>query len=96
MSDTSPASPPAVEREACILDGSSNRAVVQLSTRNYPGMVIQGDTLNNLRSLLQEALDNAGDNPPETLGEALEHIEGMLRHYEAVLKREGRDLPYFR
>ena len=94
MIDTT--APPAPEHVARLLDGSSNRAVVQLANRNYPGMVIQGDTLNNLRSLLQEALDNAGDDPPETLGEALEHIEGMLRHYEAVLRREGRDLPYFR
>ena len=37
-----------------ILDNTPNKVIVQLSNRNYPGIIIQGDTLQSLLTMSEE------------------------------------------
>lgn len=72
--------------QAILLAKAGNFAVVQLPERNYPGVVIQGDTLSSLVGLLNdiktasrcgdlENLEAAIADAAELLGEAQEAYE---------------------
>lgn len=81
--------------EAKLLTAPTNYAVVQLPGRNFPGVVIQGDSLNNLVQLLSDT-QNA-DEPEERTGciaEAREILAGALKGYENVLTELNLALPY--
>lgn len=43
------------EQEITRISTTTNAAVVQLPERKYPGVVIQGDSLQNLHSLIMDA-----------------------------------------
>lgn len=84
--------------EAVVLDRAINAAVIHLSTRHFPGVLIQGDTLSNIATFLRGAADNlARGNTAEAaddIDEARRSVDRFLSHYEAVLARHGFDLPY--
>jgi len=85
-----------MDNAAVILDGTTNAAVVQLPGRKFPGVVVQGDSLKTLVELAAEA-SNAREDPSERTAavEMLhERLAELLRHYEEVLGRSGRKLPY--
>lgn len=78
----------------------SNYAVIKPPGRNFPGAVIQGDSLAILcRNALQVAqYVKAGDT---TSGEFLEEIEdltnaliGRMLQYQSVLEQHGIDFPH--
>jgi hypothetical protein len=84
--------------EPKLLSRATNFAVVQLPSRNFPGVVVQGDTLNSLVSSLADMKSQlqAGD-----YAELVEEIEEMraqlgeaLSHYEEVCRRLAVELPY--
>ncbi|HUJ27242.1 MAG TPA: hypothetical protein VLW85_14555 [Myxococcales bacterium] len=80
---------------AVILDDTSNAAVVHLSGRRFPGIVIQGDTLKTLHDDVVEAMTalhtpDAGD----VLGAAERKLADLVSHYEAVLSSRSIELPY--
>lgn len=84
--------------EPKLLSPAFNFAVVQLPGRNYPGVVVQGDTLNRIVSSLarMERLLQARDYS-ELAGEIEilhEDLGDARSHYEKVCKRLGIDLPY--
>ncbi len=84
--------------EPKLLSRATNFAVVQLPGRNFPGVVVQGDTLNSLVSSLvdMEGLLQAGDYA-ELAGE-IEKLRAQLgealAHYEDVCRRFAVELPY--
>jgi hypothetical protein len=78
-----------------------NFAVVQLPDRNYPGVVIQGDTLNGLVRRLEEMGNLVKSNQPEDVEDLAAEIQ-MLReqlsaardYYESTCAERGIELPY--
>lgn len=83
---------------APILDSTTNRAVVKMPGRRFPGVVVQGDTLYGLRCDIAEAADLAkrGDcgSAAAEIASVLESFEDLLAHYEHVLTVAGWELPY--
>lgn len=80
---------------AKLLSEATNYAVVQLPGRAFPGVVFQGDSLNSLIGDIEEAA--AEDDPDERnacLADVIERLREVRAHYEAVLGREGLELPY--
>lgn len=84
--------------EVEILDRTTNATVLRLPWRQFPGMLVQGDTLASRRGDLREGLASlrAGD-----VAAALEALEGLdewlgdlQTRYEAALAAAGVRLPY--
>lgn len=79
---------------------SSNVAVVRVNGRNYPGSVIQGDTLSSLFASVNEVasrLQASGCEDEELLylvTEVQESLFDRLLHYQTVLKEHGISLPF--
>ncbi len=85
-------------KEFELLSDASNAVVARYLGRNFPGLLIQGDTLriilDEIEELKEEAI--AGDL------EAVQEISDVLRekfvefltHYEKVLEEHGCELPY--
>lgn len=86
-----------MKSELALLSPPRNFAVVHLPECNYPGVVVQGDTLHSLICELQEMqeLQHAGEY--NDLEDALADIRGRLadalQGYEAVCAERGIGLP---
>lgn len=83
-----------------LLSKSTNYAVVQLPGRNFPGVVLQGDSLH---SLLMQAEDiqklATKHKDPDLSAEAAnlyDLLSSISKHFETVCDREGVSLPYQR
>lgn len=80
---------------AKLLTPPHNFAVVQLPDREYPGVVIQGDSLSILVSELRGMAEllEAGDLPElrAQITEVHERLSGVLDHYRSVV---GDRLPF--
>ncbi len=81
---------------------ASNYAVVRMPGRNYPGCVIQGDSLASLVRTARRAVQAgraSGVEGEELLGN-LEDLHdallGRLLEYQDVILQAGFDLPYTR
>jgi hypothetical protein len=89
-----PSSPDTAE----ILDHTTNAAVVQLPGRRFPGIVIQGDTLNSLvgaAATVSRLADHHGSRDLRDEAAALrDDLRRLQAHYEAVLSSRGIALPY--
>lgn len=83
-----------------VLSEQSNHAVVQLPQRNFPGSVVQGDSLAILCSEAKEIsqrLMQIGCTDEDLLYLAQEHQEKLLARllqYQEVLAAHGIPLPY--
>jgi len=77
---------------------ATNSAVVRMTGRRFPGVLLQGDSLSILLSGLMTALEGAEGKVDEetflTLLEQAQTLEEHLLHYEATLQEHGIDLPY--
>lgn len=74
----------------------ANATVVQLPERQYPGIVIQGDSLRNLNSLVQEARSQIGIGRVDECADLLEEVAHLLEGYvycynEATDSSRGRE-----
>ncbi len=81
-----------------VFSEASNRAVVRMPGRRFPGVVIQGDSLSLLVSaarLVREGVPQGGALQ-ETANELFDLLSGYLAHYESVLAENGIELPYSR
>jgi hypothetical protein len=78
---------------ARLLTPATNYAVVQLPGRNFPGVVVQGDSLNNLVSLLDGALLDESERM-DLIAEALDILKGARNRYEETCVNAGIPLPY--
>ncbi len=81
-----------------LLSRPSNFAVVQLPGRNFPGVVVQGDTLNALVRQLQKISEllmaNEVDELASEVEDMREQLLGAIAHYESVCTTRGIALPY--
>jgi hypothetical protein len=84
---------------AKILLVGSNGAVVHLPGRQFPGIVIQGDTLATITRSLMDVREQvariAGQD--EAVGEldiVLEQLYARVALYETALEHHGFSLPY--
>ncbi|ALN59061.1 hypothetical protein GLE_3717 [Lysobacter enzymogenes] len=82
-----------------VLDPVVNCAIVKLSSRAFPGVLLQGDTLYTMYCRAQHALaglDPATDEDEyDTLADLVEHLGECLGIYERTLARCGYSLPYY-
>jgi hypothetical protein len=88
------------KEEVEIFSDASNMAVMRHPGRNYPGSLIQGDSLYSLLQVAKEVKNEIKKNnyseANEELVELIMLLESRLNHYEAVLKEHGIELPYVR
>lgn len=83
--------------EVKLLSDPTNGAVVHLPGRAFPGVVIQGDTLDTLIAELREVLTEKGaTDRDQLLADVIERLENVQARYEAILMHEGIALPYSR
>jgi hypothetical protein len=71
------------DKFAEILDNTPNRVVVHCPGREYPGLVIQGDTLHQLCLM-------ANDVELNRQGELKETLADLADHYNFVCKQHPR------
>ena len=77
----------------------TNRAVVRVPSREFPGALVQGDSLYVLfyRAMTVVADLDGGDEDAFLEALALaEQLESYLLHYEAVLNEHEIQIPYVR
>ena len=78
----------------------SNFAVVKPPGRNYPGAVIQGDSLASLcRTAIQlarqiDALPNASNDLRDCAEEVADALLNRVLHYQSVLDAHNIDYPH--
>ena len=81
-----------------------NYAICKMADRNFPGVVVQGDTLYSLYLLLKRAGNEIRQNktddelPDETevydLETAAKTLKSVLDNYEKTCAENGYGLPY--
>jgi hypothetical protein len=81
-----------------LLSPPTNYAVVQLPERNFPGVVVQGDTLNALmrQTKRMSKLLSAGqvDELAAELLDMSEQLSEAVTQYESICGARGLPLPY--
>ncbi|WP_437805223.1 DUF6959 family protein [Sorangium sp. So ce1078] len=84
--------------EIDVVTDTTNTAVVRMPGRRFPGIVMQGDSLNYLRVLAVDLKRRLAGLEDEDLADTMDELETLLqgyaRAYEASLEREGIELPY--
>lgn len=87
-----------MSKEVELLSRPINFAVVQLPGRDFPGVVVQGDTLCSLVQRVEVMLQLLSSGEMEELGIELEDTQEQLSealvHYEKVCAERGIALPY--
>jgi hypothetical protein len=85
-----------IEVEA--ISEATNAAVVRLPYRNYPGILIQGDSLAGLTNTARRAREavNAGrpEEASDELAELCELLDAYREEYERAVCAAGLELPY--
>lgn len=79
-----------------ILQSAVNAPVVRIRGRAFPGIIVQGDTLNSLYTRVcaivkRDIREGREDTDAEFIRDTL---EALLEVYETVLDAHGVDLPY--
>ena len=94
---------PAPDRaEVEVFSQATNAWVIRTPGRQYPAVVVQGDSLSQLFALAQSVLERArtcGRADAELAAEAEELRDllwGRVQQYEATLAAHGMTLPYAR
>ena len=81
-----------------LLNPASNAVVAKHIDREYPGVLIQGDTLRNILDdidELQEELVIGDFDSAKEVSELLQtRFTELLKHYEEVMEENGISLPY--
>ncbi len=87
-----------MKTEIEVLKSIGNAVVAKSSERNYPGVLIQGDTLRILLGDIEELKENnlAGNyEEVKDIVDALEkRLSDILICYEGTLKENNIDIPY--
>jgi hypothetical protein len=81
-----------------VFSRTTNCPVIRYPRRQFPGILIQGDSLKNLHSIAQTVTKQLQHSRPEealdTAVELLDLLSGYMQAYEATLKSNGLKLPY--
>lgn len=84
--------------EVEICGDTSNSVIIRHPGRSFPGVLIQGDSLNSYVSILNEAIKEieSGDKGEglELMREVQEALQGNLTVYVETLKSQGMELPF--
>ena len=84
--------------QAELLSQPINFAIVQLPERQFPGVVVQGDTLHALTQRVEEMNEalRRGDlqELSDLIADVSEQLSGAKEHYERVCTERGLSLPY--
>ncbi len=75
---------------------ATNVAIIRLRGRQFPGMLIQGDTLHNLSSMAAHALAGAepGSDHWHDIKELADLLQSRVSYYTQVLREHGMELPF--
>jgi hypothetical protein len=77
---------------------SIDRGVVRMPSQNFPGLVLQGETLSSLlqlaRSTYEKSLSTNDTELVDTSRQLMESIQKLVSHYEATLNKHKIPLPY--
>lgn len=88
----------AERQEFELLSNATNAVVARHLERNFPGLLIQGDTLKTLLDDIEELREEADNGDLEVVKEISDMLRKkfveMLTHYEKVLEENGYELPY--
>jgi hypothetical protein len=81
-----------------IYSDTTNMAVMRHPGRNFPGVLVQGDTLHGLCSLADKACGALrGSRDRAAIDDAKElrdHLRDLLAHYKRVLGEHHIELPF--
>jgi uncharacterized protein DUF6959 len=84
--------------EVMVLDDATNATVAKLPWRQFPGVLLQGDSLKILHDDLGEAIDALREHDipgaTEVLDDIGARIAELVARYEAALYAAGIELPY--
>ncbi len=88
-----------LDERAKLLTPAHNFAVVQLPGRQYPGVVVQGDSLsiliNRLEDVRRALQEGRSDDALALLSDELDEMLAPVQAlYERVLAEQGIKLPY--
>lgn len=77
---------------------ATNRAVVKMPGRHFPGLLIQGDSLSSLlhiaESICEKSERTADTDLINESRELKNNLQQLLSHYEATLSKHNIPLPY--
>jgi len=69
-----------------------------MQSQNFPGLVLQGETLASLLKLAKKTYEKSQSTTDmeliDTSRELLESIQKLVSHYEATLGKHNIPLPY--
>ncbi|WP_448995333.1 DUF6959 family protein [Novosphingobium sp.] len=79
-----------------IYSDATNASVMRHPDRKFPGMLIQGDSLDNMHSMAVAALSAAEPDSDQwhDLKELVDELEARVNFYVKVLKAHGLELPF--
>lgn len=79
-----------------ILSDQTNAAVIRHPGRRFPGVLVQGDTLNNLCQLADVTCREVHRGSPgyDEANELRNALWGLLNHYKVVLSEHKLPLPF--
>lgn len=82
--------------EVEVYSQATNAAIVRMPGRQFPGLVLQGDTLNILRAHAEHVVESLrGSGEATDAAEYLAtHLSELLTHYSRVLKAHSMRLPF--
>lgn len=85
-------------KEFELLNDTTNAVVVRYIERNYPGLLIQGDTLktflDDVNELHIDAINGDLESVKDISSILQEKLIGLLVHYENIIEEHGYELPY--
>jgi hypothetical protein len=77
---------------------SIDRGVVSMPSQNFPGLVLQGETLSSLLKLANLAHEKSQHTTDTELIDATrdlaERLQKLVAHYESTLNKHNIPLPY--
>ena len=77
---------------------SINRGIVKMPSQNFPGLLLQGETLSTLLSLARSAYEKSQKTSDteliETARELRDNLQNLVSHFETTLRRHNIPLPY--
>jgi hypothetical protein len=67
--------------------GTPNAVIVQLPERQFPGIIIQYDSMHNLLGLVKEARDKMSANDWDEVRDLLNEIEQLIESYVEAFRK---------
>ena len=79
-----------------IYSDATNAAVMRCPGRKFPGLLLQGDTLNALKRDLEQIVsqEDCSAKIAEEIGEIVDRIRELDTHYKRVFADHGLSLPF--